>query len=84
MKSLYKTVKILSLAVLTLSLSNCTDELTTNSSTAISEETILSSTNQLNMVLNSVYKYILMGDMDQEVRMMLVMPVYLVIACITT
>ncbi|MEY8612331.1 RagB/SusD family nutrient uptake outer membrane protein [Parabacteroides segnis] len=62
MKSLYKTVKIMSLAVLTLSLSNCTDELTTNSSTAISEETILSSTNQLNMVLNSVYKYILMGD----------------------
>ena len=54
MKSLYKTVKIMSLAVLTLSLSNCTDELTTNSSTAISEETILSSTNQLNMVLNSV------------------------------
>ena len=49
MKSLYKTVKIMSLAVLTLSLSNCTDELTTNSSTAISEETILSSTNQLNM-----------------------------------
>ena len=62
MKSLYKTVKIMSLAVLTLSLSNCTDELTTNSSTAISEETILSSTNQLNMVLNSVYKYILRVD----------------------
>lgn len=56
----------MSLAVLALSMSNCTDELTTDSSTAISSETILSSTNQLNMVLNSVYKRLLMGDFKSD------------------
>lgn len=62
MKRLFKTIKIMSLTVLSLSMTTCTDQLTTNSSTAISSETILSSTTQLNMVLNSIYKYLLMGD----------------------
>lgn len=62
MKRIFKTIKIMSLVALSLSMTTCTDELTTNSSTAISSETILANTNQLNMVLNSVYKYLLMGD----------------------
>lgn len=56
----------MSLAVLALSMSNCTDELTTNSSTVVSEETVLSSTTDLNMVLTSAYRYILMGGMNPE------------------
>ncbi|GHT30290.1 membrane protein [Bacteroidia bacterium] len=42
-------------------MSNCTDELTTNSSTAITSDEVLSSTAQLNMVLNSTYRFLLMG-----------------------
>ena len=52
-----KTIAVVAACVFTLS--NCTDELTTNSSTAISEETVLSSTTGLNMVLRSAYHYML-------------------------
>ncbi|KAA6330789.1 hypothetical protein EZS27_020547 [termite gut metagenome] len=62
MKKLYKNIKIMSIAVLAIVMSNCTDELTTNSSTAISSEDVLASTVELNMVLRSTYKYLLLGD----------------------
>jgi hypothetical protein len=62
MKKIYKTIKSLLLAGLILSISSCSDELTTNSSTAIDSE-ILSTTAGLNMVLTSAYHYFLMnGD----------------------
>lgn len=62
MKKIYKTIKSLLLAGLILSVSSCSDELTTNSSTAIDSE-ILSTTAGLNMVLTSAYHYFLMnGD----------------------
>lgn len=52
-----KTIAVVAACVCTLT--NCTDELTTNSSTAVSEETVLSSTTGLNMVLRSAYRYML-------------------------
>lgn len=62
MKKIYKTIKSLLLAGLILSTSSCSDELTTNSSTAIDSE-ILSTAAGLNMVLTSAYHYFLMnGD----------------------
>lgn len=64
MKRLYRTVKFAAVALLAFSLSNCNDELTTNSSTDVDEETILSSTTGLNMALNSAYHYLLMGGID--------------------
>ena len=64
MKRLYRTVKFAAVALLAFTLSNCNDELTTNSSTDVDEETILSSTTGLNMALNSAYHYLLMGGID--------------------
>lgn len=64
MKRLYHTIKWASVALLAFSLSNCSDELTTNSSVDVDEETILSSTTGLNMALNSAYHYLLMGGID--------------------
>ena len=61
MKRLYRTVKFAAVALLAFSLSNCNDDLTTNSSTNVDEETIISSTTGLNMALNSAYRFILMG-----------------------
>ncbi len=62
MKKIYKTIKSLLLAGLILSISSCSDELTTNSSTAIDSE-VLSTAAGLNMVLTSAYHYFLMnGD----------------------
>ncbi len=62
MKKIFKTIKSLLLAGLILSISSCSDELTTNSSTAIDSE-ILSTSAGLNMVLTSAYHYFLMnGD----------------------
>lgn len=61
MKRLYRTVKFAAVALLAFSLSNCNDDLTTNSSTNVDEETITSSTTGLNMALNSAYRFILMG-----------------------
>ena len=62
MKRIYKNMKFVAVALLAFSLSNCNDELTTNSSTDIDENTILGSTTGLNMALNSAYKYLLMGE----------------------
>ena len=59
MKRIYKNMKFVAVALLAFSLSNCNDELTTNSSTDIDENTILGSTTGLNMALNSAYKYLL-------------------------
>ena len=44
MKRIYKNMKFVAVALLAFSLSNCNDELTTNSSTDIDENTILGST----------------------------------------
>ncbi len=62
MKKIYKTIKSLLLAGLILSISSCSDELTTNSSTSIDSQ-VLSTAAGLNMVLTSAYHYFLMnGD----------------------
>lgn len=62
MKRLYRTFKYAAVALLAVSLSNCTGELTTNSSTDVDESTILSSTTGLNMSLTGSYKYLLLGE----------------------
>lgn len=62
MKKIYNTFKFATVALLAFSLSNCTDELTTNSSTDVNEETIISSTTGLNMALTGAYKYLLLGE----------------------
>lgn len=62
MKRLYRTFKLTAIALLAISLSNCTGELTTNSSTDVDESTILSSTTGLNMSLTGTYKYLLLGE----------------------
>lgn len=62
MKRLYRTFKFTAIALLAISLSNCTGELTTNSSTDVDESTILSSTTGLNMSLTGTYKYLLLGE----------------------
>lgn len=64
MKRIYQTIRWAVMALLTLSLSNCSDDLTTHSSVDVDEETILSSTTGLNMALNSAYHYLLMGGID--------------------
>lgn len=58
----YKTFAMFSLALFTTSFCGCNDELTTEDSQKVSSETVLSSTTGLNMVLNSTYKCLLMGD----------------------
>ncbi len=66
MKRLYKIIKNLLFAGLILSASACSEELTTNSSTAIDSEVVLSSTTGLNMVLRSAYHYFLMNGEDGD------------------
>ena len=74
MKRLYRTFKFTAIALLAISLSNCTGELTTNSSTDVDESTILASTTGLNMSLTGTYKYLLLGE-SGAARTMHVMPV---------
>lgn len=61
MKKIYKIWRIMPLAVLTLSLGSCNDQLTTEDAQKVSEETVLSNTTGLNMVLNSAYYWLLLG-----------------------
>ena len=68
MKRIYKNMKFVAVALLAFSLSNCNDELTTNSSTDIDENTILGSTTGLNMALNSDFKYLSLGEQGGSIQ----------------
>jgi hypothetical protein len=56
MKRIYMTIKLFALSVMMFSTSGCSDLLTTQSSTAVSDATVLSSAANLNMVLTSAYR----------------------------
>jgi starch-binding outer membrane protein, SusD/RagB family len=56
MKNLYSTIKVFALLVLSLSIYSCEDLLTTQSSTDVSDGSVLSSAGNLNMVLTSCYR----------------------------
>ncbi|MDD4590311.1 MAG: RagB/SusD family nutrient uptake outer membrane protein [Parabacteroides sp.] len=60
MKKIYKTIRLLPVALLVVAFSGCNDQLTTEDAQKVSSETVLSSTVGLNMVLNSAYHYLLM------------------------
>ena len=62
MKNIYKAIAILPFALFATSFCGCNDELATEDAQKVSSETVLSSTTGLNMVLNSAYKCLLMGD----------------------
>ena len=62
MKKINKTIAILSLGLFTTGFCGCNDELATEDAQKVSSETVLSSTTGLNMVLNSTYKCLLLGD----------------------
>ncbi len=62
MKNFINKIKFSLITVLLFVGYSCDNDLSTNSSTAISSGIVLSNTAGLNMVLNSAYKYILMGD----------------------
>lgn len=50
------TIKLFALSIMMFSMSGCSDLLTTQSSTAVSDATVLSSAANLNMVLTSAYR----------------------------
>lgn len=58
MKNIYNSIKLFALSVLLFTSSGCSDLLTTQSSTAVSDATVLSSAANLNMVLTSAYRYL--------------------------
>jgi hypothetical protein len=60
MKTLYKALGVCLLTSATFC--SCNDQLTTDDAQKISSETVLGSTTGLNMVMNSLYHYLLMGD----------------------
>ena len=62
MKKIYKTIRLLPVALLAITLWGCNDQLTTGDAQKVSSGTILSNTAGLNMALNSAYHYLLMGD----------------------
>jgi hypothetical protein len=62
MKKIYKTIRLIPVALLAISFWGCNDQLTTEDAQKISSETILSTTSGLNMALTSAYHYLLMGD----------------------
>lgn len=57
-----KRIYIIISTLLAFSLTNCSDDLSTRSSTDVEEETVLSSTTGLKMALTSAYHYLLMGE----------------------
>ncbi|MDR3095139.1 MAG: RagB/SusD family nutrient uptake outer membrane protein [Bacteroidales bacterium] len=65
MKSLYKTITAICITALTVSISSCEEELTTNSSTSVTSDVLFGTTDGLNKLLNSAYTTVLFGYLTE-------------------
>lgn len=65
MKNIVKSIKACLFGVLTLLIASCSDLLTTNSSTDVTDDTVLASAANLNMVLTSAYKTLYFYQSDR-------------------
>ena len=65
MKNKFNTIKMLFLAVMSVYMMSCSDLLTTDSSTDVTDGTVLSSAGNLNMVLTAAYKTLYFNDGDR-------------------
>jgi hypothetical protein len=66
MNKIYKAIKIGVCSSAIILMSGCSDFLETNSSTATSDQTVLKSAAQLNMVLTSVYRQLYFNDKGRD------------------